>query len=220
MKGLGRITQGEKEQMLAEPSVSRVWQLINDPDVSFAVVSASLDESSDLENRKRHEELEEEILGLGYDYVEIISGYSHVDGDHIDDDHASDDHASDDHAGNGDNERAFAEKRGFVIPEISKEDAMGLATDHDQSSILWKDGTAFVLLSTCKDAGIGKVMARFSTEPSSSTFEPESVRDAFSALGGSETEFAFIAERAVHDFPTRMMYADAKTLRGDWIVVL
>ena len=190
--------------MLAEPSISRVWQLISDPDMSFAVVSASLDESSDSENRKRHEELGEEILGLGHDYVEIISGYSQVDGDHADDD----------------NECAIVERGGFAVSEISKEDAIGLATGHSQPSILWQDGTTFLLLSTCESTGIGKVVARFNTEPGNPTFEPGSVRDAFSALGGSETEFAFVAERAAHDFPTRMMYADEKMLRGDWIVVL
>lgn len=200
MNGLAKAIRGKKEQMLAEPSVSRAWRLINNPDVSFAIISASLDKLSDSENRRRHKEVKKKIRNLEYDYVELTSGYSRV--------------------GNDDDELAFTEEMSFMVPGISRADAIGLATEHNQPSILWKDGGTFVLLGTCEDVGIEKVIGRFNTESGNTTFEPESVRDAFSALSGSETECAFVAERAVRDFPTRMMYVDEKMLRGDWIVIL
>lgn len=200
MRVLERIAQGEKEKVLVGPSISRVWQLIGSPGASFAVISASLSEFSDSENQKRHSELGEEILGLGCNYVEIISGHPR--------------------AGDSSSEHAFAEKRSFVVPEISKADATSLATEYSQPSILWKDRTTFALLDTREDVGTEEVIVESNTESDNLTFETESVRDAFSAAGGSGAELAFVAERAVHDFPTRMMYVDTEMLRGDWIVVL
>jgi len=185
------------EEMIIETSLSRVWQHINDPNSSFAVISAYLDDDNDEFN---HKNLAKDIRSTGKGYIELDSGYSYKtkDGD------------------------VFASEKSYMIPNINKNKGMDLAKKYGQQSILWKDKDEFILLGTRNDVGIGKTLMKFKTKGKSLTFDNSTVKAAFSALRkGSKKglKFAFVAERRITDFPTSYVYQNSNIV-DEWIRVI
>lgn len=194
------IVQNSVKDLVAESSLSRVWQHINDPDTQFAIISAYVYKHPD--NGKRHQELQNRVRDLGYGYIELDSGYTYY----------------------GEDEDILIEEKSLMIPGIRKPEAVKLGYEFDQESILFKKGTDFVLLGTSKQKDspgtMGSVLMRFQTGSDNMTFDPEVVQNAFSSLSSDNRDFAFVAEQAIKDFPTRMVQQTADIIGNDWIVIM
>lgn len=148
------------ETVVNESSLSRVIQHVNNPNSKFAVISAFLDDN---DNESNHKSLKQDIRAMGYGFIELSSGYSYLSND----------------------SRVFAEEKSFMIPEISKEDAIKLAKKYGQQSILWKDSDEFVLIATRNDGTVtdGEVLMSFASKDDKPiTFDKELIQQAFSAL--------------------------------------
>jgi hypothetical protein len=174
-----------------------MWQCINDPNQSFAIVSAFLKDRTEDENEARHNQLRRRIQDLGYTGIELAMGYA--DGE--------------------DENRMFSEEKSFMIPGIEKERAVKLAQHVDQRSLLFRSGSSIVQLGVDRDGGMRKVLVRFKPQGENQTFERAMIKDAFSTLHGRD-DFAFVAEKAVRDFPTAYMQRGAPTTQDNWIVVI
>jgi len=145
------------DKVIIESSFSRVWQHIENPTSLFAVISAYLDTKNDVLN---HEQLRKDIRKLGFGYIEMDSGYTYqVDG-----------------------KSKIANEKSYMIPNITKKEALKLALKYGQESILWKDDKSFVLLGSRKDVGVGKELMVFKSKGKSLTYDKDTVKVAFSAL--------------------------------------
>jgi hypothetical protein len=185
-------------QILIESSLSRIWQHINDPDRKFAIISAYLDKNDDVLN---HEKLKKDIRKTGHGFIEMKSGYSYV----------------------SNNKEVAVDEKSYLIPNISKRDAITLGMEYGQESILWKDSKEFILLGVRKDVGVGKVLMKFSTKNNTMTFDTSTVKAAFSALAkGSKNhakrKFAFVSERRIMDFPTSYIYQNKSN--DEWLRII
>ena len=175
------------DKVIIESSFSRVWQHIENPTSLFAVISAYLDTKNDVLN---HEQLRKDIRKLGFGYIEMDSGYTYqVDG-----------------------KSKIANEKSYMIPNITKKEALKLALKYGQESILWKDDKSFVLLESRKDVGVGKELMVFKSKGKSLTYDKDTVKVAFSALRkGSKNQigrkFAYLGEMRIKDFPTVYLYA-------------
>jgi hypothetical protein len=112
------------DSILKEASLSRIWQHIQNGK-TFAVISAYRGSNSEQENRSLHEKLKQDVRSKGYGFIEQKSGYTY--------------------ANPQTGEEGNVEEQSLFIPEISKADAVSLATKYQQESILWKDTNEFVL---------------------------------------------------------------------------
>lgn len=194
------IVKNSAKSITIESSLSRVWQHVQNPDGSFAIISAHLRPLSKAENQERHEELQSWVRDLGYGYIELDSGYS-----------------SFGEEGEGE---ALVEEQSLMIPGIGKGEAVKIAQEYSQESILFKQGKDFVLLGTRKGVGVGNVLDSFKTGEDSLTFDAEAVENVFSALSSGSDKFAFVAERAVRDFPTRMAQRRSEMIGENWLLLI
>lgn len=174
-------------QLLIESSLSRVWQHINNPNSTFAIISAFLDEEDDIKN---HENLKRDVRNLKLGFIEMKSGYSYQ----------------------TDDGEEFAEEKSLLIPEITKEQAFTLAKKYNQQSIIFKDNSGLKLIGTRSDVGVGKELTSFSNNV---TFDSDLVKKAYSSLvkshANNKKKFAFISEikeRRIMDYPTCLVYKE------------
>lgn len=186
------------KNLFIESSLSRIWQHINNPNTSFAIISAYLDDEND---EKNHKTLAKDIRKLGYGFIEMNSGYSYK----------------------TDNGEKFAEEKSYFIPEIKERDAIKLAQKYSQQSVIWKDASEFSLVGARNDVGVGKRLMNFKRDKSTLTFNPTTVKAAFSSLikrSKKDAKFAFVAERLILDFPTSYIYQKERDLVSEWIKIL
>ena len=186
------------KNLFIESSLSRIWQHINNPNTSFAIISAYLDDEND---EKNHKTLAKDIRKLGYGFIEMNSGYSYK----------------------TDDGEKFAEEKSYFIPEIKERDAIKLAQKYSQQSIIWKDESEFSLVGARNDVGVGKRLMNFKRDKSTLTFNPTTVKAAFSSLikrSKKDAKFAFVAERLILDFPTSYIYQKERDLVSEWIKIL
>ncbi len=188
--GLGE--RYDTEEMVRESKFGRIWQHIEDPKSTFAMISASRDDNSDDENAvltSRLKDILVSILSLGY--IEMQGGYVET---------------------NEDGEKIDVFETSLFIPHILKEDAIELGTYFKQESILFKDKEELAYITTySKDkTEIGTVEKRFKSQAGNENFSVsvQAVEKYFSAL--NKKKFAFnekesivesikIYERTPHD---------------------
>jgi len=162
----------ELDKKLNESSWSRIIQHIQN-DNSFAVISAYIKDVTEKENYERHSELRNEIRKLGYGFIEQDSGYTYKDDDT--------------------GESIPVKEKSFFIPKIDYDNAIKLAQQFDQESILYKDTTkGFVLVYskdfTDKDGKKHKtneIDLKFKFKKDNDgkiTFDPEVLKYAYSSL--------------------------------------
>ena len=148
---------GGIEHEIEEKSYSRIWQHINNPQQTFAIVSAFQPDQSPEQNQKAHQQLRSIISTLHYGYNEMNSGYSYRDEE------------------NGTDEAV--QEKSFFIPQITKEDAMLLGKTFNQETVLFKDDKMFSEI----DPKTGKVVANYATNPNKNmTWNSDVVKRAYS----------------------------------------
>ena len=103
---------------MIESNLNRVYQhLIN----SSAIVSPYRSEYTDSENRGRMSRLKADVRKLGYGFIEFKARW-----------------AEKDENGN----IIISDEYSLLIPKISKDEAMRLGADYEQSSIIYSDGAS------------------------------------------------------------------------------
>jgi hypothetical protein len=116
---------------IAESSLSRVWQQVEDNKRSFAVVSASRGEYSNEENEERHVELKVLIRKMGYGFIEMKGSYRERNG--------------------------FVSEKSLFIPSIKRKEAIELGKRFEQEGVLYKDDKEFVEI----DPSNGNIKSEF-----------------------------------------------------------
>jgi hypothetical protein len=168
---------GKKRTPISEAGLSRVWQHIEDPNRSFAVISPNKAMATPEENKNNYMALVHEVHDVRkLGYLPLESGYTYQEGEL---------------AG-----KSFAESS-ILIPNISKEDALELGNQFGQETIIWKDRDEFSMLR-CKD---GSVDLSFKAQAGRDllTFDEENVKHVFSKLvkgraSQRDKKFAFVVE--------------------------
>ena len=197
---MGKFKELMNEKFIVESSISRIWQHINNPSTIFAVISAYLNEKDDKLN---HEQLRKDIKQLQLGYIEMDSGYSYKSKD----------------------TQIVANEKSYMIPNISKRQAITLAQKYRQESILWKDEISFILLGTREDIGIGEELMKFKSNGKTLTFDKNEVKKAFSSLikvskNQRGRKFAYLKEMRIKDYPTVYLYAGKNIPDDEWLRIL
>ena len=194
---------------LLESSLSRVWKHIKG-DNSFAVISAFRGSNTQKENLQNHSELKKAVKSLGLGFIEQKSGYTYTNPDT--------------------GEEGLAEEMSLFIPNIELKQAIKLAQEFDQESIIYKDQNRFDLVNSSDSPG--KVMMKFSKDNDNSTvtFDPETLKYAYSQLlkgtKSSKKAYAFKSLEEIKELlpPRRtesIMASKNKTLaKARWINIL
>lgn len=124
---------------LREARKARLFQYIEDPGKSFAIISASRGEYSLEENVERTRQLKADVRALKLGYVELVGGYVETDK-------------------NGN--KIEVTEPSLLIPGISKDKAIELGEKFEQESILFKEGSEMSYIATTGEDK-GEVQASF-----------------------------------------------------------
>jgi hypothetical protein len=162
------------ESIIAESSISRVWQHINDGK-TFAVISAFRGSNDPKENLNLHNKLKSDVRALGLGFIEQKSGYTYQNPDS--------------------GEEGTVDEMSLFIPNIDEKSALKLGKKYKQESILFKNQNQFILLN----CDTGSVDMKFAKSTNGSlTFKPDVLKYAFSQLikgnKNSQKKYAFVAE--------------------------
>ena len=106
--------------ILTESSLSRIWQHVENEDSVFAVISAYQGQDIDVDT-KNHVKLHNEIRTMGYGLIEFESQWEYGDG-------------------------FIGKEKSFLVPKMTKDEALMLCKKYKQEAILYKDITGFVEL--------------------------------------------------------------------------
>ena len=212
----------DTEEMVRESSVGRVWQHVENPTSTFAIMSASRSENTDEINNELYKGLKDVVrneLKLGY--IELIGGYVETkeDGGEVE-----------------------VTEKTLLIPKITKEDATNYGVKLKQETILFKDSGGMYLISTKtytdkeldelkklgeKPIPIGTVVEEFKSKAGRDNFTmaEEAVKQYFSELNNRKiafnkkesivTESVFVFEREPHQFFT-MIHTQGKPKWKNW----
>jgi len=104
-----------EEYKICETSTSRIYQHISDENKKFAIVSPYRSEYSEKENKQRMSELKQKVHQMGFGFIQMLSRW-------VEDGEAFD-------------------EQSLLIPNISREVAIKLGKEYEQSSIIYKEGT-------------------------------------------------------------------------------
>ena len=125
----------DKDSMVYESSLSRIWQHI-EGDKSFGVISPFRKYYSKKENLERYNELKKIIrdkLRLGY--IELDGGFKE--------------------------EGEWVHEKSLFIPDIIKEDLIELGEKFDQYSVIYKDKNEFIEIGTNDFSVKGQILSDF-----------------------------------------------------------
>ena len=125
----------DKDSMVYESSLSRIWQHI-EGDKSFGVISPFRKYYSKKENLERYNELKKIIrdkLRLGY--IELDGGFKE--------------------------EGEWVHEKSLFIPNIIKEDLIELGKKFDQYSVIYKDKNEFIEIGTNDFSVKGQILSDF-----------------------------------------------------------
>jgi len=149
-------------QILAESSLSRVWNHTNNDD-TFGIISAFKLDNYWVENIILHSNLKKEIKSKGYGFIELDSGYSYLDNT---------------------NEEISVRERSYFIPKITFKDITELGKKYEQETIIFKDNEFFILVKP--DGTIEKTFLK----GNGYNFKPENLKNAWSQFIRSKNKNA------------------------------
>lgn len=159
----------EIQHELNESSMARIWQHITNENSTFGVMSAFRSNLSPEENKARHEELKNELRKNNLGYIEVEGAYREK------------------------QTGKMKDEASLFIPNVSRIQMISFGQKYDQDSVLYKDESAFQMIGTNKDTGIGKVMLEFKTDKDTMTFNQGFMKDFYSSLKkGSHAKRKFL----------------------------
>jgi len=206
---LQEVLRGRK--ILTEIKLSRLWQYIQDDNISFGILSAFRGDLPLKVNQERNSELLDKLTQAGYGYVDLIGGYIEKD--------------------EQGNDRTVQENS-FLVHSLDKKLLLKLGLEYDQETVIYKDGKEFSLLSTQKQ-DLGHVYASFlkGSGRDNYTMDPKNTKDLFSAIAkgshrGRQFRFNELQELFLYEikrWTTKDVYEHAyhdKEIRTDAIRLL
>ena len=123
------------EVPLVESSISRLFQMVQEDDRTFGIISAFRGTNPKEENLAAHAALKKKVRAMGYGYIELRGGYREETGD--------------------------VEELSIMIPNIKKTEIVKLGRENEQHSVMFKDKQDFYYIGTNESSGIGKVLMSF-----------------------------------------------------------
>ena len=123
------------EVPLVESSLSRLFQMVQEDERTFGILSAFRGTNPKEENLAAHAALKKKIRAMGYGYIELRGGYKEETGD--------------------------VEELSLMIPNIEKTELVNLGRANGQHSVMFKDKKDFYYIGTNESSGIGKVLMSF-----------------------------------------------------------
>jgi len=144
--------------LIAESSISRIYQHIEEPGRAFGVISANRADNSDAEHNKLYAELKTAVRTMGLGFIEMRGGYK--------------------------GDQGFVTEPSLFIPSISRKQIIELGKKYNQHSIIFKDASEFSMIGTNESAGIGKILSsfKFGSGKENLVLAQEAMKDFFSAL--------------------------------------
>lgn len=143
---------------IAESSISRIFQHIEEGTRSFGVVSAFRKRNSDAENTKLHGELKAAVRGFGLGFIEMRGGYKGDEGFNI--------------------------ELSLFVPSISRKQIIELGQKYDQDTVIFKDTKEFSLIGSNESSGVGSLVASFKygSGKDNIVLAQDAMKDFFSSL--------------------------------------
>ncbi len=132
-----------EEARVDESALSRIRQYIEDDIKPFGTMSGARYDMDNKEKVKKQDELKKDVRDLGLGFIELRGGYEEVtkDGTAV----------------------VVTDEPSLFIPNIKQKDLVALGVKYDQDTVIYKDASNFVLISTNKRTGtsVGSVMTDF-----------------------------------------------------------
>lgn len=153
----------EEEPLEEEIGPSRLWKYQEHPEMNFAILSADRSERTPEENKAKTEELKKDIKSKGYWYTELKGGYVEI-------------------GENGKRVPVDGEDS-FIVPNMTKEEAMELGKKYDQDTVMFKDAKAHTLQYIITNERAGNV------GDADSSFETQAGKDNFSVSSGDDLDY-------------------------------
>jgi len=143
---------------IAESSVSRIFQHIEEPGRAFGVLSAYRGDNSEAENKRLHAELKAAVREMGLGFIEMRGGYK--------------------------GDQGFVTELSLFIPGVSRKQIIDLGTKYNQHSVIYKDTKEFSLIGTNAAAGVGKTLSSFTFGKGKDNLvlAQDAMKDFFSSL--------------------------------------
>ena len=165
-----KLSTFAKEALITEIKLSRLYQYIEDPKYSFGIISPYRHEYSSEQNEFRLKELILDIKHFGYGYIQLEGGY--VEGG------------------------IPVRERSLLVNSIKKDKLIELGQIYEQYSVLYKDASEFVEISTNEIDGVGKELNSFKTKAGKNNFtlSKDIIKKYYSKLlygAHSNKKFAF-----------------------------
>lgn len=172
------IPESKDIKLVTETKLGKIWKYITDEDSIFGIISAYRIENSKEENEELSKQLFSDVRRK-YGYIFLKGGFVEKGIEVI--------------------------EESFFVPKISRDEIVQLGIKYKQYSVIHKDGKSFVEIGTSDDAGVGKVLNRFSVdERTGLSMSKEFIKNYFSSLlYGPHTgkKFVFkLAERESANF--------------------
>jgi len=175
--------KADAHRKIAESSLSRIWQHVEDDNRSFGVLSPYRADLQSYENEENYAELKRIVRQeMGYGYIELRGGYKENHGD----------------------VEMVTEEESLFIPNISRSEIIELGQRYNQDSVIHKDRNSFAIVSTSdRTGGVGSILVDFKKGAGRDNIDlaKEAVKEFFSALlKGSHRgrKFVFTVEEQIH----------------------
>lgn len=159
----GNLNESNNEQLEEEIGPSRLWKYQEHPEMNFAILSADRSERTPEENKAKTDELKKDIKSMGYWYTELKGGYVEI-------------------GENGKRVPVDGEDS-FIVPNMTKEEAMELGKKYDQDTVMFKDAKAHTLQYIITNERAGNV------GDADSSFETQAGKDNFSVSSGNDLDY-------------------------------
>ena len=157
------LEESSNEQLEEEITPSRLWKYQEHPEMNFAILSADRSERTPEENKEKSEELKKDIKSMGYWYTELKGGYVEV--------------------GKNGKRVPIDGEDSFIVPNMTKEEAMELGKKYDQDTVMFKDAKAHTLQYIITNERAGNV------GDADSSFETQAGKDNFSVSSGNNLDY-------------------------------
>lgn len=153
----------EVEVLDEKVSPSRLWKYQEHPEMDFAILSAERSDREPEENKQKTNELKQDINDMGYWYTELKGGYVEI--------------------GDGGKRVPVDGEDSFIVPNMSKEEAIELGKKYDQDTVMFKDAKNKTLQYIFTNERAGKI------GDADSSFETQAGRKNFSVSHGDDLDY-------------------------------